>query len=107
MTVCVTCGHRAHWKEQHAGHFVQRDRKATRYDEKNVNVQCVRCNTFRSGEQFKHGEYIDRKYGKGTAAQLQALGSVRGTKISSTWLEYQIQEFKNKLKMIKNSCALI
>jgi hypothetical protein len=43
---------------------------ATRYDEQNCQVQCVGCNMFKFGEQFKFSLALDAKYGKGTAEEL-------------------------------------
>ncbi len=69
--VCVTCGAQLHWTMVDAGHFQVRDLKPTRFDEKNVNPQCKDCNgKRRSGEQFKHGVWIDRRWGTGTAHKL-------------------------------------
>ncbi len=99
---CITCGRPFDWKAIDAGHFINRDRKGVRWNSKNVNAQCQSCNRFHSGEQYAHGKAIDRKYGPGTADQLRALGQVRGTKIDRFWLEVQIEEYKKKLKEIKN-----
>jgi hypothetical protein len=97
---CITCGKPFHWKEGDAGHFIPRDRKATRWDECNVNAQCHRCNRFRSGEQYDHGLAIDRKYGEGTAEKLKNMGSLR-SKVSAGWLEYQIEEYRKKVGKLK------
>lgn len=67
---CITCGRTGDIKEFDAGHFVPRDKKATRYDERNVNAQCQYCNRYRAGEQYRHGQEIDLKYGEGTAQEL-------------------------------------
>ena len=61
----------------HAGHYIQRDRTATRFNEKNVHVQCHSCNTYQSGEQSRHGKYIDKLYGPGTSDTLDVLGNSR------------------------------
>lgn len=68
---CITCGKVTHWKRAHAGHFMSRRFESTRYDEKNVASQCVSCNTFGQGQQFKFGQWIDKTYGKGTAEKLE------------------------------------
>ena len=68
---CITCTNRAPWKEMDAGHFISRDRKAVRWNEHNVHAQCPRCNRFRGGEQFLHGQAIDKLYGEGTVEGLQ------------------------------------
>lgn len=68
--VCITCSKPIHYKQAHAGHFQSRRHSATRYDEENVNLQCVGCNTFRGGEQYQYAIAVDDKYGKGTARKL-------------------------------------
>lgn len=97
---CITCPRNGHWKTMDAGHFIQRDRISTRWDERNVNAQCTYDNRYRSGEQFAHGQAIDRIHGKGTAELLKQIGSIRRTKVDSGWLEIQIEIYKNKLKNI-------
>lgn len=101
---CITCGTFHFWnKDIHAGHYVQRNRVATRWDEKNVNAQCCQCNTFNEGRQDEHGKAIDRKYGKGTAEYLMIIGMARGSKVSEEWLKIKIKEYKEKVKkLIKN-----
>ena len=95
---CITCGKQAPWKEMDAGHFFQRDRKATRWDERNVHAQCPHCNRFRGGEQFAHGQAIDRLYGNGTAGLLKILGQQRGIKVSTEWLIFEIDRYRKKIK---------
>ena len=67
MVACVTCGKRLHWKEADCGHFRTRNKKIHRFNPKNCHVQCTHCNQFLKGEQYKHGLYIDKKYGQGFA----------------------------------------
>lgn len=55
---CVTCGKVDEWKKMHAGHFMSRTKYATRWDEENVQVQCVRCNRFSQGEQYLFSLYL-------------------------------------------------
>lgn len=55
---CFTCGTRHHWKEVDAGHFMSRAKMATRWDVRNVQFQCKRCNGFRSGEQYKFAQEL-------------------------------------------------
>jgi len=75
---CCTCGNifiiwediRGWNPTAHCGHFITRDCKSTRFDEQNAHLQCGHCNTFKSGKQFEHGLYIDKKYGPGTAEKI-------------------------------------
>lgn len=38
---CISCGVKKPWKQQQAGHFVRRSVNALRYDDENVNAQCL------------------------------------------------------------------
>ena len=49
---CVTCGKQDHIKNLQAGHFQSRKHYSTRWDERNVKIQCSACNVFRYGEQY-------------------------------------------------------
>ena len=51
LVECFTCGKIDHWKKQQAGHFQSRRHLTTRWNELNVQVQCVRCNMLNQGEQ--------------------------------------------------------
>ena len=55
---CVTCGKRDHWKNLQAGHFMSRKHYATRWDEDNVEVQCMGCNVYRYGEQYLFAKHL-------------------------------------------------
>ena len=68
---CFTCGKVDHYKKLQNGHFQSRRHHNTRWDEKNCQVQCVKCNMFGQGEQYKFGMYLDAKYGLGTAEELE------------------------------------
>ena len=103
---CITCWRSFHWKEMDAGHFVTRDRKATRFDERNVSAQCSLCNRHHHGEQFKHGEAIDRLYGKGTAELLKNLGAARGARLTTEWIEHFIGIYREKVKTLKKEKSL-
>lgn len=67
---CITCGVEKPVKQMQAGHFVSRRVSSLRYDELNVNAQCVSCNMFKAGEQYLYSINLDKKYGEGTAKSL-------------------------------------
>ena len=97
---CCTCGKVVKWNDADAGHFVSRRHKATKFDERNVNIQCKHCNRFSSGEQHAHGQYIDKKHGYGTAQLLQDL-SRKKCKLDKLWYEHMIEEVKAKVKVLQ------
>ena len=55
----------------HAGHFIGRQHMATRWNEENVNAQCVKCNTFNEGEKYRYGLALQKKYKKDTPDVLE------------------------------------
>lgn len=71
MVKCVTCPNVLHWTKMDCGHFQKRTNTATRYDPKNLGSQCETCNRYNDGEEEKYADYIDSKYGVGTAELLQ------------------------------------
>jgi len=60
-----------HWTTIQCGHFMRREFKATRWDEKNCQVQTVHQNIILHGNQFAFSQKLDRKYGAGTAEMLR------------------------------------
>lgn len=75
---CCTCYRSFSWRDMTCGHFQKRHHAGTRFNEQNCAAQCVSCNGYHDGEQYKHGRYIDKKYGEGTADKLQALAWSHG-----------------------------
>ena len=69
--ICATCKRTFHWRNIDCGHFMTRNHEATRYDEKNVAPQCAACNRFKGGRQYLMARYLDEKYGKGTADEME------------------------------------
>lgn len=68
--VCITCGIKKPVKEMQAGHFVSRRHLATRYDEWNVNCQCMQCNVFLKGNMVKYAKALMDKYGDNIVREL-------------------------------------
>lgn len=100
QTACYTCGTVKPWKEMHAGHFMSRGKWSTRYHEQNVQPQCVGCNIFRSGEQYKFGVHLDAQYGQGTADKLEYLSNQTG-KYPKAELERLIEVYKQRLSELE------
>ena len=107
---CYTCGKKDHWKKLQCGHFQSRKHYGTRFgtldnDDKitelNCQVQCVSCNLYKYGEQFKFGVRLDKDYGKGTAEDLHSK-AIAITKYANYDLEALITKYtalvKKKMK---------
>lgn len=59
---CCSCGQVRHWKDMDAGHFASRRHNMTRYDEENVNPQCVPCNRYDEGNPAGYARFLLGKY---------------------------------------------
>ena len=98
---CITCGKVSHYKKGiQNGHFQSRRFMATRYDEQNCFSQCVACNMFRGGEQFRFALALDAKYGEGTAQELEFLAR---TIVKFTRVDYEekIGYYKDLVEKLK------
>ena len=102
MCQCFTCGKVGHYKTggMQNGHFQSRKHMATRFDTENCQVQCIKCNMFSQGEQFKFGLNLDAKYGEGTAEELEYLARTIH-KVSRVEYEEQISYYKKLVENLK------
>ena len=100
---CFTCGVVRHYKDgMQNGHFQSRKHLSTRFSEDgNCEVQCVSCNIFGSGQQWKFGMNLDAKYGEGRAVELEFLARTT-LKISRAEYEEKISYYKNIVSNLKD-----
>ena len=96
ICTCCTCGTRKPIKEMQCGHFISRSKYATRWDEDNCAAQCVGCNMFKQGEQYKFSIYIDQKHYAGKADEILQR-SYATQKFTEYELEEMITHYKNKI----------
>lgn len=94
---CKSCGKVKHWKQMDCGHFIGRERMATRYSEENVAPQCVECNRFKEGNKYYLGKWIDEKWGEGTC-DLLLLRSRKAVKFTKFELKMIAKHFKDKIR---------
>ena len=94
---CISCDKPIHFTESDAGHFISRGKLATRWDERNVNAQCRKCNRFEYGRQFEYSLKI------GTELAEQLLQESRAV---FKLMEHEYQEifetYRDKLKELKD-----
>lgn len=95
---CISCGKGIHFSESDAGHFISRGKLATRWDVRNVNLQCRKCNRFEYGRQFEYSLNI------GTELAEQLLQDSRATfKISEPEYLELFEKFRDLLNELKDS----
>ena len=101
MVQCFTCGVVRGYKDgMQNGHFQSRKHLATRFHEENCQVQCIKCNMFSQGEQYKFSLGLDSKYGEGTAEELEFLARTI-MKFSRADYECEISYYKNLVENLK------
>ena len=101
LVQCFTCGKVSHYKSgMQNGHFQSRKHLATRWSETNCQVQCVGCNMFKAGEQYKFAINLDAKYGEGTAEELELLARTI-MKVSRIDYEEKISYYKDLVDKLK------
>ena len=107
LVQCFTCGVvKLYNKGMQCGHFQSRSHLSTRFDEVNCQPQCVGCNMFKQGEQYKFALNIDAKYGEGTAQELQFLSK---TTLKITRVEYneKITYYKEAVNNLKKEKQIL
>jgi hypothetical protein len=98
---CFTCSRISHYKSgMQNGHFQSRRHHSTRWSETNCQVQCVKCNMYEQGEQFRFGLALDSKYGEGTAEELEFLSKTI-MKVSRIDYEEKISYYKDLVEKLK------
>lgn len=93
---CYTCGKKDHYKKLQNGHFMSRKSYATRWDETNCQVQCVKCNMFEQGMSYVFGLNLNKQFGEGTAEAL-LIKSKEILKLSNDEVISLITKYENKL----------
>ncbi len=99
---CVTCRTLKFWKEAHAGHFVKRQHRATRWRPTNCHPQCVSCNAYRGGMQDEYAKFILETYGVAEFNDLMA-AKHQVMKYTRNDLEQMIATYKAKLCITQQS----
>ncbi len=100
LVQCFTCGKVGHYKKLQCGHFQTRRHHSTRWNEQNCQVQCVKCNMFEQGEQWKFGLALDHKYGEGTSSELEFLAHTTVKRMRAEY-EEEIRYYKSIVENLK------
>ncbi len=94
---CISCNKPIHFSESDAGHFIGRQHLSTRWDERNVNSQCRKCNRFEYGRQFEYSLNL------GEELSNELLQKSRGVMKLADFEYMEIfEEFKAKLQALKD-----
>jgi hypothetical protein len=87
------------WDEMDAGHFMPRACMSTRFDMKNVQPQCRKCNRHKNGMREEFARNLDAVFGMGTAEHLR-----ERSKRIAIWTDLHIQTkieiYQSRLKQL-------
>ena len=100
ICTCFTCGHKVPWKKIHAGHFVSRFYKATRWREENVKSQCMMCNLWRRGDPVTFREKLVNLYGDVLVEAMEA-SRHQINKLDKVTLAAKVSEYEQKIKELR------
>ena len=93
---CVTCPRLLFWRDAHAGHFIKRQHRSVRWDERNVAAQCPADNVYKGGCQDEFAAHIIEKHGQEVFAEL-IRKKHEVCKHTRSDLEELIESYKQKL----------
>lgn len=90
---CISCG----GDVDHAGHyFAQGSHSSLRFDEMNVNGQCVGCNTYKHGNLIYYRKGLVKKYGELMVEQMEREAIENRIK---KWSRDELEEIISKYKI--------
>lgn len=82
-----------------AGHYISRDNKRMRWDERNVWPQCRSCNRFHEGRKDEYALFLIKRFGPDILEELSKDKWIP-YKIDDLQLEEMCKEYKEKLKKL-------
>lgn len=88
---CCTCGTYKRWKERdgstQTGHWQSRGFAATRFDVRNVGVQCYKCNCKNEGLKSLHEAWLVKKFGVDEVENVRRLAALPNKRLSDFELD--------------------
>lgn len=100
---CIICGTQILFNKtrMHAGHYIDRGNLLLRWDERNVNAQCAKCNRTEGLTKDKnlYQNKISEKYGNVVLNELHSKKK-EVYSISTSEIKEKIDYYKEKIKQI-------
>jgi hypothetical protein len=97
---CISCGRLLPFEQSDCGHYINRQHMATRFNEKNCNAQCRKCNRFDEGNIQGYRRGLIAKYGEPTVLMLEAMKN-QINKISDFEYRAMIDYYRKEVKRLK------
>lgn len=96
---CYTCLTVKDISELDAGHYISRSYKPTKYDERNVRIQCRQCNRFKNGDPITFREQLVKEMGEQAVTKME-LSRWTPLILDDLWYQEMIKDYKGKLKAL-------
>lgn len=100
MFRCISCERLLPFDQSDCGHYINRQHMATRFNEKNCNAQCRKCNRFDEGNIQGYRRGLIAKYGEPTVLMLEAMKN-QINKISDFEYRTMIDYYRKEVKRLK------
>jgi len=95
---CISCGNRKSIKQLNAGHYFSAGHnEAVRWNEQNVNGQCIRCNKYLHGNLEEYRKGMIKKYGQKVLDDLE-IQRHNKSKMMKFEIQFLIHKYKALLK---------
>ena len=95
--ICISCNTPKPIDQFNAGHYFSRGALSIRWNEKNVNGQCISCNKWKSGNIQGYEKGLIKKYGKGIIQELE-IKKAQSKKYARFEMEILIEHYKEQIK---------
>ena len=97
---CISCRRLLPLNCAQVGHYLSRRYEAVRWDLRNINLQCVWCNKWQSGNQIEYRKSLLEKYGEEIIEKIE-----RDYRISPGYsvfdLSQMVKEYQRIFKQFK------
>lgn len=98
---CISCGKWFSFEDLDGGHYIPTTTSSTRFDERNINAQCHRCNRFLHGNLRGYFRGLEAKLGRNGLDDLEAGAGPK------KWTRQELEDlkvyYKQKLKDLRQS----
>lgn len=96
---CISCGENFPFERLHAGHYHHSKTSVLRFNELNVNIQCIGCNTYKNGNLIGYRETLVLRHGEEAVKEIESIRHQQ-LKMSRQEIDEQIEYYKNLLQTL-------
>jgi hypothetical protein len=94
---CISCKKLLPIVSGNVGHFISRQCKRVRWDLRNIHLQCVHCNKWKSGNYGEYRRALLERYGEAVVDWMETIGKLPPA-YTCFDLELLVKELEQELK---------